>query len=107
MVKSFSILFVGLIIPMTAAIYWQRCNGPAAVASLVAGMVGWLTFEWLGTTYPPDLMAAAIGLVTLVVVTLATSNRVAPLPLADIDGQQIAYRDRLGTLALPRLGASE
>ena len=107
MVKSFSILFVGLIIPMTAAIYWQRCNGPAAVASLVTGMVGWLTFEWLGTTYPPDLMAAAIGLVTLVVVTLTTSNRVAPLPLADIDGQQIAYRDRLGTLAFPRLGASE
>ena len=32
MVKSFSILMVGLYVPMTAAIYWKRANGPGAVA---------------------------------------------------------------------------
>jgi len=98
MVKSFSILFVGLIIPMTAAIYWRRCNGPAAVSSLVAGMVSWMVLEGLATTYPADLIAAGIGLVVLVVVAVVTSQRYAPLPLADVDGNPIGYRDRLGVL---------
>jgi Na+/proline symporter len=30
MVKSFSILFVSLIIPMTAALYWKKANGPSS-----------------------------------------------------------------------------
>jgi len=98
MVKSFSILFVGLIIPMTAAIYWRRCNGAAAVSSLVAGMVSWMVLEGLATTYPADLIAAGIGLVVLVVVAVVTSQRYAPLPLADVDGNPIGYRDRLGVL---------
>lgn len=101
MVKSFSILFVGLIIPMTAAIYWKRCNGPAAVASIIVGILSWLTLEWVGTAYPPDLIAAAIGLLALVTVTLITSERHPPLPLADIDGNRLAYRERLGTLRFP------
>ena len=98
MVKSFSILFVGLVIPMTAALYWRRCNGPAAVSSLVTGMASWLALEWLATPYPADLLAAGIGLVTLVVVTLATSERVPPLPLTDVDGKQLTYQDRLGVI---------
>jgi len=101
MVKSFSILFVGLIIPMTAAIYWKRCNGPAAVASLVVGILSWLALEWIGTAYPPDLIAASVGLLTLVAVTLMTSERHPPLPLADIDGNRLAYRERLGVLRFP------
>ena len=102
MVKSFSILFVGLIIPMTAALYWPRANNPGAVASILVGMGSWLALEVAGIDYPADLIAAGLGLITLVVVTLATQRRVPALPLTDVDGKSLQYRDRLGTLGFPR-----
>jgi SSS family transporter len=102
MVKSFSILFVGLIIPMTAAIYWPRANNPGAVASILVGMGSWLTLEVAGTEYPADLIAAGLGLVTLVVVTLATERKVPARPLTDVDGHPLEYRERLGRLGFPR-----
>jgi SSS family transporter len=102
MVKSFSILFVGLIIPMTAALFWKKCNGPAAVASIVSGMVSWLVLEGVMTSYPADLFAAGIGLVVLVAVTLSTAKATPALPLTDIDGNELEYKDRLGTLGFPR-----
>ena len=101
MVKSFSILFVGLIIPMTAALYWKKCNGPAAVASIVSGMVSWLVLEGVLTDYPADMVAAVIGLVVLVVATLATAKMSPALPLTDVDGRELEYKNRLGTLGFP------
>jgi Na+/proline symporter len=104
-------LFVGLIIPMTAALYWKKCNGPAAVASIVSGMVSWIVLEIRHNSYspelrllnyPPELVAALIGLVVLVVVTLATSRAIPALPLTDVDGRELEYKDRLGTLGFPR-----
>lgn len=57
--------------------------------SLLAGMMSWVFLEWLATPYPADLIAACIGLVTLVLVTIATSQRFEPLPLCDVDGSLI------------------
>ena len=102
MVKSFSILFVGLIIPMTAALYWPRANNPGAVASILVGMGSWLALEVAGIDYPADLIAAGLGLVTLVVVTLATGRTVPARPLTDVDGHPLEYRERLGRLGFPR-----
>jgi SSS family transporter len=103
MVKSFSILFVGLVIPMTAAIYWKKANTPGAVSSILAGMGSWLLLEAVQNTYPADLMAAGIGLVTMIVVTLMTHKRYPAQPMTDIDGDTLEYRDRLGILGFPRL----
>ena len=61
MVKSFSILFVGLIIPMTAALYWPRANNPGAVASILVGMGSWLALEVAGIDYPADLICGRLG----------------------------------------------
>jgi len=98
MVKSFSILFVGLIIPMTAALYWKKTNNPAAVSSIVAGVVSWILFEIIQTTFPADLIAAVIGLFTLIVVTFVTGKKIPALPLTDFEGQKLDYKDRLGIL---------
>jgi hypothetical protein len=54
-------------------------------------------------TYPADLMAAGIGLVTMIVVTLMTHKRYPAQPMTDIDGDTLEYRDRLGILGFPRL----
>ena len=101
MVKSFSILFVGLITPMTAAIFWKKANTPAAVSSIVTGVLSWLLLEFVQSTYPADLIAAVLGLVTLVVVAYATEKKIPALPLTDIDGNHVDYKDRIGLLGLP------
>jgi SSS family transporter len=101
MVKSFSILFVSLIIPMTSALYWKKVNGPGAVSSLVAGMVSWIALEAVQSTYPAELIAAVIGLVTLIVVTLATQKKSPALSPTDIDGNILEYEKRLGILGFP------
>lgn len=101
MVKSFSILFVSLIIPMTAALYWKKANGSGAISSIVAGMASWITLEATQSTYPAELIAAGIGLITLVVVSLATQKKTPALPPTDIDGNILEYKNRLGILGFP------
>ena len=103
MVKSFSILMVGLFVPMTAAIYWKKANAPAALASLIVGMTSWSVLEvWKARSgiaeYPVELVAAGAGLVVLVVVTLVTQKHMPALPATDIEGNPVEYKDRLGIL---------
>jgi len=102
MVKSFSILFVGLVVPMTAAIYWKKANTPGAVASIVSGMASWLFLEAIHSAYPADLMAAGIGLSAMIGVTLLTQKKHPATPMTDMDGKPLEYRDRLGILGFPR-----
>jgi len=110
MVKSFSILMVGLYVPMTAAIYWKRANGPGAVASILVGMLTWLGLESLNTRpgvhLPAELVAAGASLAALVAVTWLTARISPPLPATDVDGNGLEYRDRIGILTL-REGEAE
>lgn len=112
MVKSFSILFVGLIIPLIAAVYWKKANKPGAIASIVSGMVSWLILEAVqsaqranlittGIGYPADLIAAGIGLIALISVSLATQKSHPALPITDADGNELEYKGRLGILGFP------
>ena len=105
MVKSFSILMVGLFVPMTAAIYWKNANAPAAFTSITVGMLSWIGLEvWKHInkvdSYPVELVAAGLGLVALVAVTLVTQRRIPALPATDIDGNRVEYQHRLGLLGL-------
>ena len=106
MVKSFSILMVGLFVPMTAAIYWRKCNTPAAITSMTVGVLSWIVLEiWKSqhkiALFPVELLAAAIGLFALIAVTLATHKSVPALPATDIEGRPVEYKDRIGILGLP------
>ena len=108
MVKSFSILMVGLFVPMTAAIYWKKANQAAAVASSVSGLVSWLALEYVnlvhtGRALPSELMAAGFGLVVLVIVTLGTQHLDPPKPATDIDGKPVDITNRLGILSFPSI----
>ncbi len=105
MVKSFSILMVGLFVPMTAAIYWRKANEAGAVASMVGGLVSWIAFEYWNHAFaenalPSELLAAATGLIVLLIVSAATWKLDAPQSLTDIDGRAVEMRDRFGILSL-------
>ena len=65
-------------------------------------MGSWLLLEAVQSTYPADLMAAGIGLITLIAVTLLTQKRYPAKPVTDIDGNTLEYRNRLGTLGFHR-----
>jgi len=96
MVNSWAVLLVTLFVPLTAGIYWPRTNGPAAVSSIVVGGISWIVLASIQSEYPADLMAMGLAAVTLVGVTLATSRSSPALPLTDMSGRTLAYRDRLG-----------
>jgi Na+/proline symporter len=105
MINSWAVLMVSLFVPLTAALYWKKANGPAAVASMLVGMTSWIFLAWIQSTYPADLMATGLGALALVVVALATGKRRPPLPLVDSEGHQVAYRDRLGVLGFKNTGS--
>jgi Na+/proline symporter len=44
MVNSWATLFVGIFVPVTAAIYWKKANTFAAWASMILGTVTWLGY---------------------------------------------------------------
>lgn len=44
MVHSGATLFVGIFVPVTAALFWKRANATSAWISLVGGIVAWLGF---------------------------------------------------------------
>lgn len=106
MVKSFSILMVGLFVPMTAAIYWKRANEWGAVASMLSGLLSWVALEYWNQTIaetllPAELMAAGVSLLVLLIVSVTTVHRNPPKPSVDVDGRQIETTERLGILEFP------
>ena len=102
MVNSWAVLLVSLFAPLTAGLYWKKANGPAALASIVVGLAAWIVFAYVQSDYPADLIAAALSALTLVVVMLATYKKSPPLPLSDLEGNPVAYENRLGILGLAR-----
>jgi len=48
-----------------------------------------------------ELIAAGIGLITLVVISLAIQKKTPALPSTDIDGNILEYNKRLGVLGIP------
>ena len=99
LLDSFSILLVGLFIPLTAGIWWPRSNTPGALASMFGGTVTWLLFMKLTPELPSDVIGWCVGLVLLIIVTVLTSHRSPALSLTDSEGKPLEYTDRLGTLS--------
>ncbi len=99
LLDSFSILLVGLFIPLTAGIWWPKANTPGGLASMFSGTLAWLLFMWLTPTLPADVIGWCVGLAMLVIVSLISSKSSPALPLSDVNGNGLEYKDRLGTLS--------
>ncbi len=65
MVSSWSVLLVSLVVPLTAGLYSRRVDGPAALASMGAGLGAWLVLAAVQDAWPADLLALGVSAATL------------------------------------------
>lgn len=121
-VIAWSIILVGLFAPFAAGYFWKKCNGSAALTSLIGGFVSWvgLSFyyysaetaaantgvveegevyvEWAiwDAVYIASVPAFLISIGLLVLTTFLTYRKYAPIPLCDINGKPLVLKDFLG-----------
>ncbi len=85
-------------IPMLLAVWWSGANRYGAWAAMAAGFTTWVVFYFVAPELPNDLLGLGAGLITIIVVSLATRKNDPPRPALDIDGNEVPFRDRLGIL---------
>lgn len=75
MVHSGTVLFVGIFVPASAALFWKGANAPSAWFGVICGLIGWLGFLSLGGELSEDLLfaAASFGAVSSLSAYAATS----------------------------------
>lgn len=92
MVNSWATLFVGILVPVTAALYWKKANKEAAWASMILGTGTWIGYIVIKTgnfqeiADPIFYTAAAYGgivsLLSYLLVTLFRYKKIQPIKLA-------------------------
>ncbi len=92
MVNSWATLFVGIFVPVTAALYWRKANSLAAWISMVAGTATWLGYIIVKTGtvqevaepifYSAAAYGGAVSLITYLATTLLRYNKIKPIRLA-------------------------
>lgn len=78
MVNSWSTILVTLFVPFTAGLFWRKANRPAAVMSMLAGLVFWLVLLLVQSRYPADLLATAMAAGVMVIGSLWTGKHHPP-----------------------------
>lgn len=89
MVNSWATLFVGIFVPVTAALYWKKANKIACWVSMISGTATWLgyiiikTGNFQAVSDPVFYRAATYGgmvsLLSYVVVTLLRYKKIKPI----------------------------
>ncbi len=102
MVDSWSVLLATLFVPLTAALWWSKGNGPGCLSSIIVGFLSWQVFLRLTPDLPADLLAVPIAALAFVIVSLLTQRASPPRPLSDEEGHTLDYSNRLGTLIFDR-----
>ena len=96
LIDSTAVLLSMVIAPFILCFWWDKANKAGALAGMLSGLIAWQVAEPLGASLHPDLIGFAVSLVVMIVVSLLTQKASPPLPLTDIDGQEVALRNRLG-----------
>jgi len=97
-----SVILVSVVVPFIAGIYWKKSNRTGTLAAMAAGFLVWLVAVWYLPNLAGDMLGLIACLVTILVVTPLTQKLDPPRPLLAVDGEEVAMKDRLGTLPLFR-----
>jgi Na+/proline symporter len=97
-----SVMLVCVTVPFIVGVWWKKANRIGALASMAMGFLTWFAAILLAPEFPGDLLGLLVGLVTMFVVTPLTQKIDPPVPLRNRDGDEVEFKDRLGTLPLFR-----
>ncbi len=97
---SNSVILVCVTVPFIVGVWWKRANRTGALASMAMGFLTWFVAILYAPEFPGDLLGLMAGLVTIFLVGLATQKMDPPVPLRNSDGEEVEFKDRLGTLSL-------
>ena len=95
-----SVILVCVTIPFIVGIWWPRANRTGALASMAMGFLTWFATILFAPELPGDLLGLMAGLVTILVVVPLSQKVDPPKRLLNSDGEEVAFKDRLGTLSL-------
>jgi SSS family solute:Na+ symporter len=57
---------VSLFIPLTLGLYWKRSSSKGALLAMVAGMITWIIFEAIETSWPSLMPATVVSLLAMI-----------------------------------------
>jgi len=97
---SNSVILVCVTAPFIVRVWWQRANRIGALASMAMCFLTWIIAMLIAPDFPGDLLGLLVGLLTILVVTPLTQKIDPPTLLRNSDGEEVEFKDRLGTLPL-------
>jgi len=97
-----SVILVCVTIPFILGIWWSKANRTGALASMAAGFLTWFVAIVYAPGLPGDVLGLVVGLFVMLAVSALTQKSDPPEPLRNSDGEEVAMKDRLGTLPLFR-----
>ena len=97
---SNSVILVCVTAPFIVGVWWKRANRIGALASMAMGFLTWIIAILVAPDFPGDLLGLLVGLLTILVVTPFTQKIDPPTTLRNSDGEEVEFKDRLGTLPL-------
>ena len=95
-----SVILVCVTIPFIVGIWWPRANRTGALASMAMGFLTWFATILFAPELPGDLLGLMAGLVTVLIVVPLTQQIDPPRRLLNSEGEEVEFKDRLGTLPL-------
>lgn len=93
-----SVILVCVTVPFIVGVWWRRANRAGALASMAVGFLTWFLAIVYTPHLPGDLLGLLTGFITILVVTPLTQKVDPPEPLRNSDGEEVEFRDRLGTI---------
>lgn len=97
-----SVILVCVTIPFILGIWWRKANRTGALASMAAGFLTWFLAIVFAPSLPGDVLGLIAGLVVMLVVSALTQKSDPAEPMRNSDGEEVAMKNRLGTLPLFR-----
>lgn len=97
---SNSVKLVCVTVPFIAGVWWKRANRAGVLASMAMGFLTWLIAILVTPEFPGDLLGLLVGLITLLIVSPLTQKIDPPKPLRNGTGEEVEFKDRLGSLPI-------
>jgi Na+/proline symporter len=75
--ESGKVVLVSAFVPLVAGLFWPRASARGAHASIAAGLVTWITLEWIApeATVPPALAGLLMGIAGMLAGSLLQPRR--------------------------------